>query len=159
MGVATATDCPFCRKLQGLPDAEVVWSFPHSVAVLGFWQYYHGYCILIARRHATELSALADAERRAFLDEMCLLARAIELCCRPHKLNYELLGNQVPHLHWHLFPRYADDPNRLQPVWLAIDRAERDHDLRCRLESGPQERSVTIARLRQQLELLNAPRA
>ena len=45
---------------------------------------------------------------------MCLLARAIETAFRPHKLNYELLGNQVPHLHWHLFPRYADDPDALQ---------------------------------------------
>jgi diadenosine tetraphosphate (Ap4A) HIT family hydrolase len=159
MNVLNPPDCVFCRKLQDVPEAEVVWRFPHGVAVLGPWQYYHGYCILIARCHATELSALADAERRSFLDEMCLLARAIELCCRPHKLNYELLGNQVPHLHWHLFPRYRDDPDRLRPVWLALDRAESDLEVRRRFETGRQERSVTIAALRQQLHQLNAPRA
>jgi diadenosine tetraphosphate (Ap4A) HIT family hydrolase len=90
---------------------------------------------------------------------MCLTARAIELSCRPHKLNYELLGNQVPHLHWHLFPRYLDDPDRLHPVWLALGQAERDPDVRRRLETAPQERSTTIAGLRQQLQALDAPRA
>lgn len=159
MDTTLPPDCPFCRKLQAPPVEDVVWNFPHSVAVLGPWQYYHGYCILIARRHATELSGLDEAERRSYLDEMCLLAHAIELCFRPHKLNYELLGNQVPHLHWHLLPRCADDPARLQPVWLALDQAERDPAIRHRLETGPQKRSVTRAALRQQLEQLNAPRA
>jgi diadenosine tetraphosphate (Ap4A) HIT family hydrolase len=74
-------------------------------------------------------------------------------------MNYELLGNQVPHLHWHLFPRYRDDPNRLQPVWLALDRAERDPELRRRLETGPTERPATIAALQEQLRHVNAPRA
>ena len=92
-------NCHFCRQftaLSKLPPSEVVWQFPHSVAFLGRWQSYPGYCVLVARTHATELSALEDAERRAYLDEMCLLAKAIEAAFRPHKLNYELLGNQVP---------------------------------------------------------------
>jgi diadenosine tetraphosphate (Ap4A) HIT family hydrolase len=150
-------DCPFCRELEALPDAEVVWHFPHSVALLGTWQFYHGYSILVARRHAAELSALTDAVRQAYLEEMCLLARAIEKSYRPHKLNYELLGNRVPHLHWHLFPRYLDDPDRLRPVWLAVAEAERDPAVRRRLETGPQERSATVAGLRLQLQDLDAP--
>jgi diadenosine tetraphosphate (Ap4A) HIT family hydrolase len=155
-----STECVFCRKLatvSDLPDAEVVWAFPHSVALLGTWQYYHGYCVLVARTHATELSRLPDGERRAYLDEMCLLARAIESCYHPHKLNYELLGNQVPHLHWHLFPRSLQDPDALRPVWLALDRAERDDTLRQRLETGPQDRATTAANLRYTLKGLGAP--
>lgn len=154
-----APDCPFCRKLAApLPADEVVWAFPHSVALLGPWQYYHGYCVLIARRHARELSGLSDAERRAYLDEMCLLARAIEESFSPLKLNYELLGNQVPHLHWHVFPRSAEDPERLKPVWLALDRAERDEAEAQRLRTGPIERRETRARLAQRLEALGAPK-
>jgi diadenosine tetraphosphate (Ap4A) HIT family hydrolase len=144
-------ECPFCVKLAGLrelPEDELIGQFPHSVALLGPWQFYHGYCILVARRHATELSGLDDAERRAYLDELCLLARAIEACFHPHKLNYELLGNQVPHLHWHLFPRNRHDPDRLRPVWLALDRAERDAAERHRLLTGPLDRAETAARLR-----------
>jgi diadenosine tetraphosphate (Ap4A) HIT family hydrolase len=146
----TATDCPFCDKLKRLHElpADIVAEFTHSVALLGPWQHYHGYCILIARRHATELSQLAPDERRAYFDEMCKLARAIEVCFTPRKLNYELLGNQVPHLHWHLFPRRADDPEALKPVWSALERAETDDNERRRLQTGPTSRAETAALLR-----------
>src|SRR5271170_4764219 len=128
-----ATDCSFCRKVAGLneiPPDELVWQFPYSICLLGPWQFFHGYCIIVARQHASELSRLRPEERRLFLAEMCLAARAIEECFEPHKLNYELLGNQVPHLHWHLFPRYKNDPDSLKPVWLALERAERDESER-----------------------------
>jgi len=147
--------CPFCQKLahlDQLPGDEFVGQFVHSVALLGPWQYYHGYCILVARRHATELSQLTVDERHGFFDEMCALAKAIESCFQPRKLNYELLGNQVPHLHWHLFPRRSDDPDMLKPVWSALDRAERDENERRRLQTGPISRSETIALLQRQLE-------
>jgi diadenosine tetraphosphate (Ap4A) HIT family hydrolase len=150
----TSSDCLFCRKLGTLlelPAEEVVWQFPHSVALLGPWQFYRGYCVLVARIHATELSRLSESERRAYLDEMCLLARAIEESFRPHKLNYELLGNQVPHLHWHLFTRSADDPEALKPVWLTLERAERDEAERRRLTGNPDERAATAAALRRTL--------
>ena len=152
-------DCPICVKIADpstLAEDEFVWEFPNSVVLLGPWQFYHGYCVLVARTHATELSRLAEGERRAYLDEMCLLARAIEECFRPHKLNYELLGNQVPHLHWHLFPRSTDDPEALKPVWLALDRAERDDAERRRLAAGPLDRPATAAALRQTLTRLAA---
>jgi diadenosine tetraphosphate (Ap4A) HIT family hydrolase len=126
-GACPGQDCPLCRKIvavRELPPDEVVWQFPHSVAFLGPWQYYHGYCVLVCRLHATELSQLTDHNRRGFLDEMVLLSLAIQECFHPDKLNYELLGNQVPHLHWHLFPRWRTDPEALRPVWLALDRAE-----------------------------------
>ena len=151
----TNASCPFCdklAKLHELPGDEVVWQFAHSVAFLGPWQFYHGYCVLVARTHATELSQLAPTERRAYLDEMCLLAAAIESAFRPHKLNYELLGNQVPHLHWHLFPRDARDPDALKPVWLALDRAEQDADLRQRLQTGAAGRTETVTALRTQIQ-------
>ncbi len=147
-------DCPLCRKLltlHELPDEEVVWQFPHSVAFLGPWQYYHGYCVLVARRHAAELTHLPDGERRGFFEELCLLGRAVERAVAPRKLNWELLGNQVAHPHWHLFPRAHDDPDTLRAVWLALDRAERDPAERRRLETGPVSRAETTALLRQHL--------
>jgi diadenosine tetraphosphate (Ap4A) HIT family hydrolase len=128
----------------------------HSVVLLGPWQYYHGYCVVVSRRHATELSGLADAERRSYLDEMCLVARAMEAAFHPDKLNYELLGNQVPHLHWHLFPRSHSDPEALKPVWLALDRAERDPAERQRLQIGPLGRAETATLLRRTLQQLRS---
>jgi diadenosine tetraphosphate (Ap4A) HIT family hydrolase len=152
--MAEPRDCPFCAKLSdpdGWPADDIVWRFPHSVAVLGPWQFYTGYCVLIAREHASELSQLGE-HRAAFLHEMSTLAEALEACFQPHKLNYELLGNLVPHLHWHLFPRSANDPDRLRPVWFALDKADTDPAERKRLETGSFSRREAASRLRDWLK-------
>jgi diadenosine tetraphosphate (Ap4A) HIT family hydrolase len=154
-GVAVPeVDCQFCKKLAVLdslqPD-ELVCRLPHSVVLLGPWQYFQGYCIVVARTHAAELSQLREGDRTAYFGDMCRVAKAIELEFQPRKLNYELLGNQVPHLHWHLFPRYASDPDGLKPVWLALDRAERDEKERERLQGNTSSRSIIAERLRQRI--------
>jgi diadenosine tetraphosphate (Ap4A) HIT family hydrolase len=157
--MAADPNCPMCKTVADLAargGAEVVWPFPHSVAVLGPWQFYTSYCVLMSREHATELSQLGPT-RAAFLDEMCLLARAVEECFRPHKLNYELLGNLVPHLHWHVFPRSADDSERLQPVWIALERAKTDAAEKTRLETGAVPPAEVVTRLRDWLSAHGAP--
>ena len=152
-------NCPLCDKLirlQELPADDVVWQFPHSVAILGPWQYHTGYCILVSRIHATELHHLPVNIRTAFLDEMTTLTKAIDDAFKPRKLNCELLGNQVPHLHWHLFPRRADDPETLKAVWLAFERAENDEAEKQRLQTAPLSRADIAARLRKTLRQLHA---
>lgn len=124
----TDAGCVFCPMVQALETAETyrapagevsrrVALLPSAVAVLGHDQYYRGYCLVIARRHATELYHLPDAESTAYFQDMLRVARAIDRAFGPRKMNYELLGNTVAHLHWHLFPRYADDPNPQRPIW------------------------------------------
>jgi diadenosine tetraphosphate (Ap4A) HIT family hydrolase len=152
--------CPLCEKLlrlSELPATDIVWPFPHSVALLGPWQYYTGYCVLISRQHATELHQLPGAHRQAFLEEMVLLAQGIETAFKPRKMNYELLGNQVPHLHWHLFPRRDDDPETMKAVWLALDRAEHDTQEKQRLQTAPLSRAEIASRLRSTLQQFHAP--
>ena len=65
-------------------------------------------------RHVVEPTELTDAEAAAYGGEVLRVARAIQAVMRPVKLNYDVLGNSVPHLHTHLVPRYADDP---RPGW------------------------------------------
>lgn len=149
-------ECPFCQKLGALdqlPPGELIAELPYAVVLLGPWQYYQGYCIVVARQHATELSQLDPPHRQGYFDDMCRTAQAIEDCFHPHKLNYELLGNQVPHLHWHLFPRYPEDPALLKPVWLALERAERDEAERKRLLNTDGTRSHVSSTLRSRLTL------
>jgi diadenosine tetraphosphate (Ap4A) HIT family hydrolase len=154
------TVCPLCdklTKLTELPDGDVVWQFPHSVAFLGPWQYFTGYCVLVARTHVAEMHRLPAPERPAFLEEMIVLAHAIDLAFKPRKLNCESLGNQVAHPHWHLFPRSADDPDTLKAVWIALDRAERDESEKQRLQTAPLPRPEISAWLRSALQQLEAP--
>ncbi len=63
---------------------------------------------------------------------MAFVAEAVFRAFEPRKLNYELLGNSVTHLHWHLVPRYADDPNPQWPIW--SNQAFLDAPLRTEIE-------------------------
>ena len=65
-------------------------------------------------RHVVEPTELSDDEASAFWREVLIVGRALERSLEPVKLNYNILGNSVPHLHTHLVPRYADDP---RPGW------------------------------------------
>lgn len=148
------SECVFCSQLANLPRAtpeDLIANLPHSVVLLGPWQFYQGYCVVVFRRHAAELSQLPEEERLGYYNDMCRVAGAIEDCFQPRKLNYELLGNLVPHLHWHLFPRYESDPEVLRPVWLALDRAERDPAEKQRLQSGLLARAAIADALRKKL--------
>ena len=65
-------------------------------------------------RHVAEPTELAECEAAAYGREVLAVGRAIEAAFSPVKLNYDVLGNSVPHLHTHIVPRYADDP---RPGW------------------------------------------
>jgi len=77
-----------------------------------------------------ELWELARDERDALMDGVTEVSRALAAVYEAKKMNYELLGNALPHIHWHLVPRRADDPVPRLPVWthahepLALSPAE-----------------------------------
>jgi diadenosine tetraphosphate (Ap4A) HIT family hydrolase len=74
-----------------------------------------GYTIVIWRgRHVAEPTELEPEEANAYWQELLRVGRAIEEHLSPVKMNYETLGNSLPHLHTHVMPRYADDP---KPGW------------------------------------------
>jgi diadenosine tetraphosphate (Ap4A) HIT family hydrolase len=74
-----------------------------------------GYTIVIWRgRHVAEPTEVSADEAAAYRGELLGVGRALEQHLQPVKMNYELLGNSLPHLHTHVMPRYADDP---RPGW------------------------------------------
>jgi len=112
-------DCFVCGRIKQIQDGTnpyFVAELPSGYAVLGDFQFYHGYTIFLSKVHATELHELGSAKRRQFLEDMAIVAEAVYKTFKPEKLNYELLGNLDSHMHWHLFPRYADDPDPKNPV-------------------------------------------
>ena len=111
--------CDICQRIARFtPDNPyLIAELDTGYAVLGDNQHYRGYTIFLAKQCASELHQLAPDIRTRFLTEMADVAEAVFRAFEPRKLNYELLGNSVAHLHWHIFPRYADDPNPAWPVW------------------------------------------
>ncbi|MEP6935652.1 MAG: hypothetical protein ABI988_17215, partial [Nitrospirota bacterium] len=51
------------------------------------------------------------------IEEVNLVAKTLAQIYEARKINYELLGNQLPHIHWHVIPRLANNPAPLEPVW------------------------------------------
>src|SRR2546423_3150444 len=104
---------------EGRPD-ETAWGdriFAGEVsdAYLQRADVQRGYTIVIWRgRHVAEPTELSGEEAARYWLEVLRVGRALEAHLRPVKLNYELLGNSLPHLHTHVVPRYADDP---RPGW------------------------------------------
>ncbi len=111
--------CEICERIAKFTtdNPYLIAELSTGFAVLADNQYYPGYTIFAAKQCVPELHDLAPDVRSRFLEEMAQVAEAVFRVCQPRKLNYELLGNSVPHLHWHLFPRYADDPSPRWPVW------------------------------------------
>jgi diadenosine tetraphosphate (Ap4A) HIT family hydrolase len=68
-----------------------------------------GYVCVVAKRHVVEPFELPEGERAAFCDDAVDAARRVALAFRPAKLNYEIHGNTISHLHMHVIPRYVGD--------------------------------------------------
>jgi diadenosine tetraphosphate (Ap4A) HIT family hydrolase len=73
--------------------------------------------------HATRLDQLPPDAATAFMSDLLRVQRAIVEVLKPDHVNLELLGNVIPHLHWHIVPRYKTDPRWGSPIWMTDERA------------------------------------
>ena len=136
---------PACKACSGTwPRAD------HFIADLGLSnaylhddQFFPGWIVVVFKRHATELFHLAPTERIQLMEEVNLLAKVVAHVYEARKINYELLGNQLPHIHWHVIPRLANDQAPLEPVWLVQHKPM--------IHSGPDLQN-TIQRLQQAIQ-------
>ncbi len=96
-----------------------------SVGKLNPDQFFKGYSFVTLTWHEEELYRLLDKDRKAFLEDMSKIAGALAKTLKPDKMNYELLGNGMPHLHWHLVPRYKTDSMWGRPIWAGPRRRKR----------------------------------
>jgi len=95
----------------------VVWQGEKFSVILVDDAAYPGFCRVIWREHVREMSDLAQADRLLLNDAVYRVEQAVREVMQPLKVNLASLGNVVPHLHWHVIPRYADDAHFPAPVW------------------------------------------
>jgi diadenosine tetraphosphate (Ap4A) HIT family hydrolase len=99
---------------------------------------YPGFARVIWKDHVREVSDLADADRLLLNDAVYKLELAVREVMQPLKVNVASLGNVVPHLHWHVIPRYADDAHFPAPVWAQAQRTTDEAVLVARRALVPQ---------------------
>ncbi len=118
--LARGENCPLCRDLALNESANV---YGYTIADLNLSrlrlvanQSVPGYCILFCKKHVREVYHLNQKERLFYFEDMMQAAQAIDRAFQPIKMNFELLGNAIPHLHCHLIPRYYGDPVPGRPI-------------------------------------------
>jgi len=93
---------------------------------------YPGFCRVIWRDHVREMSDLARDDRLLLNEAVHEVEQAVREVMKPTKVNVASLGNVVPHLHWHVIPRYTDDAHFPAPVWAAAVRQTEQTTLEAR---------------------------
>ena len=83
---------------------------------------YPGFCRVILNRHAAEMSDLPSAEQQELMRVVFVVEAVVRDVLKPDKINLASLGNMVPHVHWHVIPRWREDRCFPNPIWAAAQR-------------------------------------
>ncbi len=108
--------CKICKK-SWPPSSYYIGDLGLTHAYLFDDQFFAGWIVLILKDHQTELFELTQETRSKLIEEISRVGEALTKTFDVRKINSELLGNQVPHMHWHIIPRLKSDPDPLKPVW------------------------------------------
>ena len=110
--------CELCSPLGNVIVNSVRWR-----VVLVDDAHYPGFCRVIWNDHVKEMTDLSLPERSELMHVVWQVEAAIRAVMQPHKVNLASLGNVVPHLHWHVIPRYSDDLHFPNPIWGQVERS------------------------------------
>lgn len=105
--------CELCDESGG----EILFRNAQLRVVLVADAGYPGFCRVIWNAHAREMTDLTAAERTELMRVVYQVEAAQREVLQPEKINLASLGNMVPHLHWHLIPRFTDDAHFPNPIW------------------------------------------
>jgi diadenosine tetraphosphate (Ap4A) HIT family hydrolase len=118
--LARGQRCPACAEVASgepaIEDGHFVPDLAVSRLTQAANQYVTGYCVLLCKKHVREPYELSTEDRLLFFEDMMRAGQALETVFQPLKMNFNILGNAVPHLHAHIVPRYYGDPAPHRPI-------------------------------------------
>lgn len=106
-------DCPLCIEDGGIclvrtKQYRIV--APREPEFLGLIR-------VIWNEHVVEMTDLEILPRNDFMRAVYFVEESVRQMMNPDKINLASLGNAVPHLHWHIIPRWLDDSYFPLPIW------------------------------------------
>jgi diadenosine tetraphosphate (Ap4A) HIT family hydrolase len=104
--------CMYCAKDSRLSDLMmIICELDASIVYLFKEQTYRGRCIVAYKKeHKREIFELSEADRNRFIGNVAAVASAVSKAFSPQKINYGAYGDNMPHVHFHIVPKYADAP-------------------------------------------------
>ena len=115
--------CELCDRTGG----ELLWQGERCRVVYVEEPGYPGFCRVIWQAHVKEMTDLSEDDRVHLMEVVFAVESVLREQLEPEKINLAALGNVVPHIHWHVIPRYADDPHYPQPIWAKAQRPASGH--------------------------------
>lgn len=128
--IMSVSDCELCRDSGG----ELLWQNDFCRIVRVADPRFPGFCRVIWHAHVREMSDLDGSSQLMLMRIVLTVENTIRQLFSPDKINLASFGNVVPHLHWHIIPRWQDDPFFPEPIW------------------GQQRREESVARPRPQVD-------
>jgi diadenosine tetraphosphate (Ap4A) HIT family hydrolase len=116
--IMASQDCAHCLGL----DEHRLWEGAQHRIVLVDDTGFEGWCRIIWNDHVSELTDLSGEDRQTLFTALLALEEAMRAELQPWKINIASLGTGAPHLHFHVVPRFQDDPTFPDPVWLPPQR-------------------------------------
>ena len=111
--LCSGVECPICKRktpLEVIAELDSAWLTMQEAAPVV------GYVCLVSRVHAVELHDLPEESALGFMRDARRVSAAVAAVTNAVKMNYEIHGNSLPHLHMHFFPRYRGDQFEGQPI-------------------------------------------
>lgn len=112
--------CELCEKSGG----EILWKDERCRVVLVDEHGYEGFCRVIWAAHVKEMTDLVESDRNHAMRVVFATEAAVRAVTRCDKVNLAAFGNYVPHVHWHVIPRFTDDRHFPDAFWSAPKRPD-----------------------------------
>ena len=110
---ARAPDCPLCREEGG----ALLWRGTQLRVIEAGDPDYPGFTRVVWNAHIPEMTSLPSHERDLLMRTVYAVEQAQRDILAPDKINLASLGNMVPHLHWHVIPRWRGDRHFPDAIW------------------------------------------
>lgn len=107
------SNCPLCAT----PGGDWIFSNDKFRVIEAADADYPGFLRLVWNDHVREFSDLSREDRILCMDAVVFLEQFVLRTFKADKVNVATMGNVVPHLHWHVIPRFSDDKHFPAPVW------------------------------------------
>lgn len=105
--------CELCRTAGG----TLLWQSSRCRVIRVADPAYPGFCRVIWADHVREMTDLDPVDRKLLMSIVFAVEQVVRELFLPHKMNLASFGNMVPHVHWHVIPRWEDDSHFPEPIW------------------------------------------
>jgi diadenosine tetraphosphate (Ap4A) HIT family hydrolase len=103
------SNCALCKDELKLEEGQLIWRGDDCRVILVNDSDLPGFCRVVWNSHVAEMTDLTYGEREHLMALVFAVEEAVRHVMHPDKVNIAALGNMVPHIHWHVIPRYKDD--------------------------------------------------